>query len=192
MSISYTKAVLLFLLPMTVAAQQELSADAEKVKKQYGYLRFEERAALSHVDYITAFPKDKETFLNVFYPYKLDQLYEYRHEYMKALKTIGALYPQLVLAKAIHIGKDLQGSEDIVGELQDIVIGLGISHTLEFITEAKLLKKEELLSFARFLADAEDKAGVQTLVDKLNGKKDGRKIADAITKAIADKAKQAD
>jgi hypothetical protein len=185
----YYSILFLWLLPLASIAQRPLTPDAEKVKKQFGYLRFEERAALSHVDYITAFPKDKTTFLDVFYPWQLDQLYEDRHKYVDALKKIGEQYPRRVLERSIGICKDLRGNEDVVGEMQDIVIGLGNNHTFEFISETRKLNKEELRLFSHFLADARDRDGVLSLVVKLKKKKES-KMADAIVNAMVDKDKE--
>lgn len=180
---------LLSVFPAYAFAQSNLLPEAEKVKKQYDYLVKEERAALSQVDFITAFPDDKETFLKIFYPYKLDQLYEARHQYMAALKRLGELYPQKVLAKTIGIGKDMKGNEDIVGDLQEIIIGLADRHLPDFAAEVKKLDKKQLPSFAAFLADARDNEGVAQICRKLE-KLGENKIAGAIHKAMEDKSRQ--
>lgn len=170
---------------------QPLLPEAERIKKQYDYYLKDHRASLHHVDYITAFPENKAEFMDVFYPYKKDQLYEARHEYIKVLADIGKQYPHLVLAKGIVIGKELTGSEDIVGDLQEVLIEIAANHVPEFIKEVKKLKKQEQQSFAGFLADAKDRGKVENLRDQLQAMKED-KLAGLITGAIRNKEKQTD
>lgn len=184
---------ILLLLPVCAWAQKkELIPEAVKIKRQYDLLGHEKRAVLSHVDYITAFPDNKTTFLWVFYPYELDQLYTERHKYMQALRDISEPYPQKVIAKLVPIAKELKGNEDVVGELQVLLLELAANNTDAFVTEANKLKKTEQASLAAFLVhiDNEHKALPATLLQNLELA--DPKLARIFSKAISDKEKERD
>ncbi len=184
---------ILLLLPLCGWAQKkELIPEAIKIKRQYDLLGHEKRAVLSHVDYITAFPDNKTTFLWVFYPYELDQLYPDRHKYMQALHDISEPYPQKVIAKLVPIAKELQGNEDVVGELQVLLLELAVKNTDAFATEANKLKKAEQASLMAFLVhtDKEHDALPRALLQNLEST--NAKLARIFAQAISDKEKNRD
>lgn len=168
-----------------------LLPDAERIKYAYEQLVKAPLSPVVQTQYITSYPATKKSFMDVFNSAQMDQLYNVRHIYLDTLKSLGKIYPKELLSKLIVLGKDLKADGDISSELQKALMILANAEPAHFAAQAKQLKKKELDSFIRFLADNNNYStypeyelligklqpeGNNDLVDKLiNSKKERQK-----------------
>lgn len=163
--------LLFFCFSFPVYAQDwELCEDARKIKAAYGELMKDARAPLNKMRFVDAFPATKKKFLDVFYPYEKDELYADRKLYIETFIGIGASFPREVLEKSMDIGAELNGSDDIISQLQKTTTELAVRETAFFLKRLKKMKKAAQVSLINFLADVPDYASYpayQQLIDKL-------------------------
>ncbi|MBK7852245.1 MAG: hypothetical protein IPJ66_14250 [Bacteroidetes bacterium] len=121
-------------------------------------------------EYITAFPSDTKTFLNVFQTEKFDQLYNDSEKYLDALVQCAIYYPKEVISKCVDLGKNLIWDADAVGQLQRMTVDLAVKNPNTFLAKYKTLNTKEQTSLINFLADVENHDAYkeyQDIIDKM-------------------------
>ncbi len=174
---------LLLLINTSSFAQldETLSVDSKTVRDAYTIWMREPRLAQNQMGYIAAFPATKEKFFHVFYPDPLDQLYKTRKQYIDAMERIAEELPERVLSKILGTAVTMKASDDIVGQLQNLILKLSVEHTDVFITTVKSMWPKDQNALAPFIADTDD-ARFDTLVENLKTAK-AKALANLLTKA---------
>ena len=161
--------VLLFLTgPIT---SQTLHPDAMKIKTAFEKLSLDTNKKKLQKKFVADFPSDAQTFLDIFLPEKLDQLYSESYRYLEMLKRCAMTLPKTVIGKCMDIGKGLVWDADAVGHMQKIIVELSGDHLKLFLQKFRTLSNEEQNRLINFYADVENHNAYsiyQDLIDKLN------------------------
>lgn len=155
----YTRHILLiFILLLQLSAKgQHISETAKKVKHYYLEMKKQPHAPVLQIKYIEVFPDNKVEFMELFNAHTQDELAANGVDYVKKFRKLGYDFPDSVLPKAIHIGKDMPTwSEGVVDELQKTVYYVTNKNPQMFADIVSEMKKEEQVSLARFLYSSRD------------------------------------
>lgn len=145
--------LLIFILLLQLQGYgQHLSETAKKVKVYYHEMEKQPHAPVLQIKYIEVFPDNKVDFMEVFNAHTQDQLAANGVDYVKKFRKLGYDFPDSVLPKAIHIGKDMPTwSEGVADELQKTIYYVTNKNPQMFADIVSEMKKEEQVSLARFL-----------------------------------------
>lgn len=146
-------ALLLYVLNLNYTLAQDLLPASIKIMGAYEQLLKAPLSPVVQMQYISAFPADKKTLMDVFNPAPMDQLYKQRRIYIDSLRSMGNIYPKELLTKAIHLSTDIRSDGDICSDLQTIILKLANKEITHFIKEVNGLKKKEQKGLFVFLAD---------------------------------------
>lgn len=150
---------------------QTLHPQAVKIKTAFEKLSLDTNNRKLQKNFVAAFPSDAQTFLDIFLPEKLDQLYSESYRYLQMLKRCAKTIPKNVIGKCIDIGKDLVWDADAVGHMQKIIVELSMDYLKVFIGKFGTLSTDEQNRLINFYADVENHNAYtiyQDLIDKLN------------------------
>ncbi len=134
---------------------QQLIWPAKKVEQAYEIVLKNPRAIISQMQYLEAFPKDKDTFIAVFNPDDNKQLYSVSTEHIALLQTIAGILPDSVLRIGLGICKTAKWSSGPVDKLQHMMLSVAAANPESFVNEIYLLKRKEREAAAAFLAEVE-------------------------------------
>lgn len=180
------------LLPFFSPAQKPLAPEAQKVKDAYEWMMKQPNLPENHIYFIESFPEDKDAYIEVFTPHTFDQLYFDYQTYLSKYRELGRMYPKLVLAKSIAIGKQLHSVKGPAGIMQQTIMELAGINPQAFATEAGKLKKKEQRSLALFLADVanhNDYTQYQELIKEME-RLNQPKIADLLIEVRDERMRQ--
>ncbi len=150
---------------------QSLLPESIRIKKAFDHLSADPSSKVMQAEYVAAFPENTNDFLRVFNPKQFDQLYQNSFEYLNVLEKCGTSFPNEVINKCIHIGKNLVWDADAVGQLQHICVRMASAHPTVFLKQVDKLRTIEKDSLISFLADVENHntfKDYQQLIDVLN------------------------
>ena len=107
------------------------------------------------MQFLNDFPSDFMTFVDIYHPHNLKELYPQSHTFLHLLDNISNEYPLESVKLLISLSKDGKWKADATGYLQRITTDFIIQNYQVFITEFKKLSSEEQKSLSKFIADFE-------------------------------------
>ena len=167
--------LIIILLVQSLPCQTtDLKSASKKVVRAYEQLNKNSRNDSVQLNYIRSFPHDWRTFLSVFQPDDLSQLYPKYDDYTTVLDSLRIKYPVEVGKLLIGLACKAKWEADATGDVQHILGRFAVCNTILF---AKLLReqtKSEQNNVIKFLADVENHDAYpeyQSIIDNLNASK---------------------
>lgn len=173
---------------INLSSAQQLSPEASKLKTIYVQLKIYPGSKPKQLEFIKAFPGNKQQFTEVFEPAGSGQLHSDSYSYISAFVGAATEHSTEVIDKLIVICKDLTDRSDASKQMQKSLIDLGLHHTKEFAAKVKMLSSHDADDLARFMADMDDikdntsYQGLIGALDKANETSFANKLLDARVK----------
>jgi hypothetical protein len=145
-----------FLCQVFITQAQTLIPEAQKVKSAFESLSANPQSKELQQSYVSAFPSETKTFLNIFHSEEFDQLYDSSHVYIYAFADCSDMFPAEVIDKSIDIGKNLVWDADAVSYLIHVSVMLATEHVQLFVEKYRLLTSKEQNNLLALYADVEN------------------------------------
>lgn len=139
-----------------LSSAQQLSAEASKLKSIYVQLKIYPGSKPKQLEFIKAFPGNKQQFTEVFQPAGSGQLHSDSYSYISAFVSAATEHSGDVIDKLIVICKDISDRSEASKQLQKSLIDLGLHYPKVFAGKVKTLSAHDSDELARFMADMDD------------------------------------